>query len=302
MFIPPQAPAAAKVPPVGELWTHQPKLDGFRCVAVKEGAKVRLYSRRGTEFRLPAMAAALAKLAADTAVLDAELIHVGADGRADFYALLRNMRLGRPNESTMILMAFDHLLQDSVDLRGLPLSERSRDLARLLRKSRVPCVKLIESFPDGAVLLNHCDRLGIEGIVSKRVDRAYVSGQSTGWLKIKCNGWRRRNQRRHELFEKPVKPLAPTERERTLQRKRVELARLQERLIAPDGLRPGLAAAFKAQEKSLLQEITELEAEALRAGTLVAEDQATHCKATNVAKITPMTAASPIAKSWSMRK
>jgi bifunctional non-homologous end joining protein LigD len=88
-FIHPQIPTLAKVPPTGDHWIHQPKLDGFRCIAVKNGAMVRLFSRRGVEFRLPGMAAVLANLAAETAVLDTELICVRADGRADFFALLR---------------------------------------------------------------------------------------------------------------------------------------------------------------------------------------------------------------------
>jgi len=260
-FIPPQVPASAKIPPAGELWIHQAKLDGFRCIAVKDGTKVRLYSRRGLEFRLPGMAAALANLAAHTAVLDTELIRVSPDGRADFFALLRQMRQGKPDEEAMMLMAFDILCQDGVDLRDLALSERSRDLARLLRKSRVPCVKLIESFLDGTVLLDHCDRLGIEGVVSKRADKPYTSGPSKTWLKIKCDGWRRRNQYRYKLFEKPAKPPVPTERERILQSRRDELARLQERMAEPERLRPSLAAAFKAQEGTLILEIAELEAE-----------------------------------------
>jgi ATP-dependent DNA ligase len=254
-FIQPQIPTVAKAPPTGDHWIHQPKLDGFRCVATKAGAKVTLYSRRGIEFRLPGMAAALSNLAAETAVLDAELIYVHADGRADFYGLMRQMRTGKPDERSLILMVFDALLIDSVDLRKLPLSERLRDLERLIRKSRVPCLKLVESFPDGAVLLEHCDRMEFEGIVSKRLDRPYISGPSKSWLKTKCAGWARDNQERYRVFEKPA---ALTERERALRRKWEELARVRTSLANP-GLRAGLFAAFKAQELALLREIAELE-------------------------------------------
>jgi ATP-dependent DNA ligase len=67
----------------------------------------------------------------------------------------------------MVLMVFDLLWERDVDLRGLPLSERLHDLARLRRKTRVRCLRLVESFPDGAALLEHCNLLGLEGIVSK---------------------------------------------------------------------------------------------------------------------------------------
>ena len=86
-------------PPTGEVWVHQPKLDGFRCIVVKNGGGLRVYSRRGVEFRLPGMAAALTNLGAETAVIDGELICVGADGRADFYGLMRQMRSSKLDES-----------------------------------------------------------------------------------------------------------------------------------------------------------------------------------------------------------
>lgn len=104
----------------------------------------------------------------------------------------------------------------------------------------------------------HCERMKIEGIVSKRIDRGYVSGPSRSWLKIKCAAWRRDNQRRHKLFEGPKKPPALTEHETALERKRVELARVRASLARP-GLRAGLFAALKAQERALLQEIAEFE-------------------------------------------
>jgi bifunctional non-homologous end joining protein LigD len=257
-FIQPQIPTLAKASPTGELWVHQPKLDGFRCIVVKNGTMVRLFSRRGVEFRLPGMATALADLATNTAVLDGELVLLGADGRANFFALLREMRQRAPDEAALTFFAFDLLWEREVDLRGLPLSERLRDLARLCRKTRVPCLRLVESFPDGAALLEHCNLLGIEGIVSKRADKPYVSGMSKHWLKLKCEGWRRRNQYRYRVFEKPQSAPATTEREKTLRRRKTELARVQERLADPE-LRPGLKAAHKAQERLLLQEIAELE-------------------------------------------
>jgi hypothetical protein len=150
---------------------------------------------------------------------------------------------------------FDLLWERDVDLRGLPLSERLRDLGRLLRKARAPFLRLVESFPDGAVLLDHCDRMEFEGIVSKRLDRPYISGPSKSWLKTKCAGWARDNQERYRVFEKPA---ALTERERALRRKWEELSRVRASLAKP-GLRAGLFATFKAQEQALLEEIAELE-------------------------------------------
>jgi bifunctional non-homologous end joining protein LigD len=84
------------------------------------------------------MAEAFSKLPTGSAVLDGGLCYMGADGRANFYALMREMRTRRPDLSALVFLCFDLLHQDGVDLRGLPLSERKRDLARLCRKARVP--------------------------------------------------------------------------------------------------------------------------------------------------------------------
>jgi ATP dependent DNA ligase domain len=155
------------------------------------------------------------------------------------------MRTHRPDQTALTFFAFDLLHENDVDLRGLPLSERQRDLERLVRKSRVPCLKLVENFPIGSVLLEHCNQLGIEGIVSKRRDKPYTSGVSKYWQKTKCEHWRRQNQNRYRLFERP-KPAASRERERAVHRKKIELARIQERLAEP-ALRAGMKAALKAQ-------------------------------------------------------
>ena len=80
------------------------------------------------------------------------------------------------------------------------LSERKRDLTRLCRQSRTPFVKQVETFPDGEVLFDHCNRFGFEGVVSKRLASRYASGPSRNWVKTKCPGWKRNNAERHKLF------------------------------------------------------------------------------------------------------
>jgi ATP-dependent DNA ligase len=56
-----------------------------------------------------------------------------------------------------------------MDLRLLPLIERRRRLERLLSRSRVPCLRLVEAFADGELLLASADRFRLEGVVvSKR--------------------------------------------------------------------------------------------------------------------------------------
>jgi bifunctional non-homologous end joining protein LigD len=75
----------------------------------------------------------------------------------------------------MAFFAFDLLFERAVDLRGLPLMERQRDLGRLCDKARkrVPCLYLVESFPEGDPLLEWCASFGLEGIVSKRLSSPF---------------------------------------------------------------------------------------------------------------------------------
>ena len=113
------------------------------------------------------------------------------------------MRTSPPDESQLMLLVFDLLHQDGVDLRGLPLSERKRDLHRLCVKSRVPFLKEVQTFPNGPLLFDHCNKFGFKGVVSKRLASRYSSGPSRNWVKTKCPGWNRINAERHRLFEGP---------------------------------------------------------------------------------------------------
>jgi hypothetical protein len=73
-----------------------------------------------------------------------------------------------PDERQLMFVAFDPLHQDGVDLRGLPLSERKLDLDTLCRQSKVPHLTRLETFPDGNVLFDYCNKFGFEGIVRMR--------------------------------------------------------------------------------------------------------------------------------------
>jgi hypothetical protein len=75
----------------------------------------------------------------------------------------------------------------------------------------------------------------------------------------------RDNAERYRIFEKPSAP-APTERERTLQRRKAELARVRESLARP-GLRVGMKDALRAQVRVLVKEIAALGRKGVRPTT-----------------------------------
>jgi bifunctional non-homologous end joining protein LigD len=207
-FFDPCLPVLGRTPPKGPGWAHQPKLDGYRFLIAKLGQRARLYSKSGAEWsdRLPGLAEAFAALRTDF-ILDGELCLCDDRGRPNFRALHAEMRQRRPDTARMAYFAFDLLFDRDVDLRPLALSERQRDLARLCDKAckAVPCLFLVESFPEGEPLLEWCEHYQLEGIVSKRISSRYSSGTCRDWQKTKCNGWREANQFRHKLFEGPQK-------------------------------------------------------------------------------------------------
>jgi bifunctional non-homologous end joining protein LigD len=104
----------------------------------------------------------------------------GPDGVAIFDALHR-----RGTVSEAMLYAFDLLELDGEDLRGLPLSDRKKRLARLLGGRRLGVVLSDRTDDDGATIFRQECRMGLECIVSKRLTAPYRSGPSRDWLKVK---------------------------------------------------------------------------------------------------------------------
>jgi bifunctional non-homologous end joining protein LigD len=144
-FIEPCTPKAAQTPPKGEDWVFEAKWDGYRCLIVKDGKTVRLYSRNRTEWtdRLPGIASSFASFGARSAVIDGELCVCDAEGRPDFRALHRTMRERRPDESRLVYYAFDLLHANGADLTAKPLIARKTKLDALAeREPVVPCLFL----------------------------------------------------------------------------------------------------------------------------------------------------------------
>jgi bifunctional non-homologous end joining protein LigD len=127
----------------------------------------------------------------------ASLTACDARGLPDFRALhFRDVR-----DDELCVWAFDLLHVNGVDLRPTPLNHRKYALEKLVYKTRDNWLRLSESFDDGTKLLASCERMGLEGIVSKRRDFPYRSGQAD-WIKVKSLSWREANKDRWELFNK----------------------------------------------------------------------------------------------------
>jgi len=181
-IIEPCLPSPAKAPPSGPAWLHEIKHDGFRIMARRDSAGVRLFTRHGNDFtaRFPLAVEAVSALSAQSFLLDGEAIVTNERGLAVF-DLIRHQRHG----DDAVLIAFDLIELDGEDLRRTPIELRKRTLAKLLRRPHAGIV-LNEVFEgDGDILFAHACKLGCEGIVSKRLGSPYRSGRSKHWVKVK---------------------------------------------------------------------------------------------------------------------
>jgi len=198
-FIQPCSPIRATAVPAGDGWLHEVKFDGYRIQAHKIGPRVTLFSRNGHDFteRFPSIAQVLHELPAKVAVLDREVVASDADGSPNFARL--HVRWTRPG--AIRLWAFDLLVLNGRDLRLHPLMKRQARLQSLLERFGCPAFSLSETFEDGLALLRAAEQRGLEGIVSKRRDAPYRSGDCRDWRKIKTAAWREANRERWRLFE-----------------------------------------------------------------------------------------------------
>jgi bifunctional non-homologous end joining protein LigD len=181
-YIPPCIPIRAAKPPVGPDWVHEVKHDGYRLQVRRTGSLVRLFTRRGYDWtaRYPAIVGTASLLRARSFTLDGKAVVCGPDGVAIFDALHHH---GTVSEA--MLYAFDLLELDGEDIRDQPLGDRKKRLARLLGKRQIGIVLSQHTDEDGAAIFQQARKMGLEGIVSKRLSAPYRSGPSKDWIKVK---------------------------------------------------------------------------------------------------------------------
>jgi bifunctional non-homologous end joining protein LigD len=186
-FIPPQLATLRQAPPDGDQWLHEIKFDGYRIVTAVAGDRARLFTRSGQDWtcKFGGLRESLLELPCANALIDAEVVVMDSRGRSDFSALQRAIKHGRVD---FVLMAFDLLHLDGVDLRKQPQLERKHALERLLAETDNNVIYSDHEIGNGPEVLVQACRMGLEGIISKRLDAEYVSRRSRSWIKSKCTG------------------------------------------------------------------------------------------------------------------
>jgi bifunctional non-homologous end joining protein LigD len=178
-------------PPPGEGWLFERKLDGERCLAVKDADRVQLLSRNRKLITssYPEVAEALAGQPLGRLVTDGEVVALER-GRESFAALQRRMQASDPARArgsgiTVTYYVFDLLHAGGFDLRDAPLAERKRLLEQALAFGG-PVQYLGGRSGDGRRLFAEACRHGWEGLIAKDAAAPYAGGRGRAWLKVKC--------------------------------------------------------------------------------------------------------------------
>jgi ATP-dependent DNA ligase len=194
---PPMEAKSVKEIPAEEGWLYEPKWDGFRCLVFRKDEKVVLQSKAGQPLGryFPELIEAFNQLPAKEFVLDGEII-VEIGGHLSFDALLQRIhpaasRINRlAAETPSNFLAFDLLVDaDGKLLTTLPLRQRREQLesfARIFKKSkRIRLSPASERLQEAERWMRDYGELGCDGVIAKRLDEPYHSGDREAMVKIK---------------------------------------------------------------------------------------------------------------------
>lgn len=184
-FIKPMEPAQVMGPPISGDWLHEIKYDGFRTQLVLDWAGARAFSRNGHDWsrRYWPIVQAAEKLPAKSFIIDGEMIAPDPDGRPNFHEMHSRMAW---NAELLAFVAFDLLHLDGEDLRYMPLIERKDRLWELVKPADGIIQFSAHVDGNGTEFYRAVDKMGLEGMVSKRRESIYRSGKTEAWVKAKC--------------------------------------------------------------------------------------------------------------------
>jgi len=174
-------------PPESDDWLYELKFDGYRMLVRIDGDDVKLYTRNGHDWtsKLPHIAQAFGKLPAKCAWVDGEAVVLDENGVPNFQALQNAFDSERTGN--IVFYAFDLPFIGQRDLREEPLHVRRALLAQLMDTSHDDHLRFSEAFNETpSNLVASACKMGMEGIIAKRLSSRYVSRRSDSWLKIKC--------------------------------------------------------------------------------------------------------------------
>ena len=185
-FVKPMLAKSVDELPSGKHWIYELKLDGYRALVMKKRRAIKIFSRRGNN--LNSMFAPIVgafSFLPDDLIIDGEVVVLDEEGKPSFSALQHSQF----TPESLHFYVFDLLAYEGRDLRKLPLADRRRLLEdHALQDMRDP-VRLSEVFETTPKqLIAAAKQAGLEGVIAKRANSTYESGERTGaWVKYKTN-------------------------------------------------------------------------------------------------------------------
>ena len=184
--IPPMEALLAEELPQGTGWQYEPKWDGFRCIAVREGTEVELWSKSGKPLGryFPEVIAMFDRLRSKRFVVDGELL-IATKGAISFDALQLRLHPAESRvrklavETPAMFMAFDCLALGKTMLTERPLHARRAKLEAMVARESEPALLLSPATADPNEALGWLERAGgaLDGVIAKRLDDRYRSGE-----------------------------------------------------------------------------------------------------------------------------
>jgi len=188
------AVASDDVPRDDEHWAFEMKWDGMRALLAIDGGTMTITTRQGNDAtaRFPELHPLADALGSIAAVLDGEIVLLDDNGRPSFEKLQPRMHVSSASvarrladEQPVVVMLFDVLWLDGHSTLELPYTDR-RKLLDQLALSGPTWQTPPTTFGGGAAVLRAASDLGLEGVVAKRLDSAYLAGRrSDAWRKVK---------------------------------------------------------------------------------------------------------------------
>ncbi len=171
-------------------WIFEVKWDGYRSICYVDHDRIRFISRGQIDLgeKFPELIAARPEIAAQTAVIDGEILALNPEGKPDFQ-LIQNASGFRPgsrrtDKPVLIYYAFDLIYCNGRDLSDEPLVDRKRLLAQIIDgQGRIRFSDHVQG--KGTLLFQHVREQGMEGIMAKEGQSRYEQRRSKRWLKIK---------------------------------------------------------------------------------------------------------------------
>ena len=165
-------------------WIFERKLDGIRCIAIRDSGGVQLMSRtaRRMNDQFPELVQALERQRSEDFIADGEIVAF-QNGITSFARLQQRARRRVP----VHLYIFDLPRYDGEDLRAVPLRERKARLRKAFDFAGPVHFNPHRNGEHGEELYREACRKGLEGVIAKRADSPYRATRSRDWLKLKCH-------------------------------------------------------------------------------------------------------------------